>query len=168
MKYVFAVLISLFFILPGACLADVTYSYTADFSSITGIANSTISWSFDEPTFLTANTTVTSFSSSSLGAGFASCGTITDVIISNPTSSTPSAETDWSTPCDGGFVGAASFFHSPLTADGTYAGFTRAGVAENATLTISGVPAAAVPEPSAFLLMLGGVSLSLIKRSYRR
>ena len=110
----------------------------------------TTDWQFTVPDFLSApdTTFITSFDSAS--SSF--LGTILDVQIINPFSTSPGIQTDGTS----GSLGIGSGYPGPFDHAGTYS-------ITGSTLTISGSPSAPEPSPLA-LIGAGGVLLALVRR----
>lgn len=131
----------------------ILYSASVDYSGLEGLgAGSTLTYSFEVPSIISASTNVTTILNSALGAGFGNCGAVTSSQIS-PTSLTGISggglpgpfvsytSADWATPCGPGNIydGAGQFYRVPLTSLGVYTAYNRplcGGVAIG-TLTIA-------------------------------
>ena len=128
-----------------AASGSVIYSYHAT-------AFGTTDWQFTVPDFLSApgTTFITSFDSASSSL----VGTILDVQIINPFSTSPGIQTEGTS----GGTGIGAGYPGPFDHDGTYS-------ISGAALTISGAPSAPEPSPLA-LTGVGGVLLALVRRRH--
>ena len=81
--------VGLWLFLPNLVRADEVYTLSVDYSSVLGIANSTVQWQFEVPSILTTPTTITSFLSASLGSGLSGCGGVSDAQIPLPSQFNP-------------------------------------------------------------------------------
>jgi hypothetical protein len=115
-------------IFPSVSKADaVLYTLSVDYNGIgTQGPGSTVNWSFQAPSLLTSGTTdITTLLSSSIGAGFGSCGAVTGVSFSPTTpggralaSYAGNAVVSWSLGCGTGnsiFGTAQGFAQQPVS-----------------------------------------------------
>jgi len=119
----------------------VLYTVSADYSGLEGLgAQSTVNWSFEVPSIISAFTNVTTILNSALGPGFGNCGAVTNSDVSPnslsgvsgpglPGSFAGYTTAEWATLCGPGniFGGAAQFYYQPLTQFGTYAAYDHLG-----------------------------------------
>jgi hypothetical protein len=163
--------VGLWLLLPNLVRADEVYTLSVDYSSVLGIANSTVQWQFDVPSILTTPTTITSFLSASLGSGLSGCGGVSDAQIPLPSQFNPPYTdlviTDFTSFCGSGndIGGAGTQFIQSITSEGVFDGYSHNGNLLVGTLTI-----APVPEPSAMFLLstglLGLVGFALLKSRF--
>lgn len=141
------------------------YSLFTDYSGIGVLpSGSTVSWQFVVPSILTAPTTITTFTSASLGPGFSSCGSVLDaqlpLVARSPYTSL--VITDFTGSCYGGITAAGANFYGGLSSVGLDNAFARSTGTKIGTLTIS-----SVPEPTT-LSLLGSALLGAVATRLRR
>ena len=146
--------------------ADYIYTLSTDYSGINGLpAGSTVSWQFEVPSLLTATTTITSFSSASLGPGLSGCGGVLDAklpILPAPTPYSGAVITQFETSCNG-INGVGTFTFGDLNP-----GFVHTARAFSGQI-VGTLAIFSTPEPSSMLLLAGGLTglLGLRRRIVR-
>jgi len=148
---------------PVAHADSFLYTLSTDYSAITGLAGSTVSWQFEVPSLLTTTTTITSFMSASLGPGFSNCSVLDAKLPILPAPMPFSGEviTDFIGPCNG------------INSIATYTnGDLNPGVhtARDVSTQIVGTLAiTSAPEPSSLMLFGSGVLglVGVIRRKLR-
>jgi hypothetical protein len=139
---------------PAVSYANaVLYTVSVDYSGLEGLpAGSTLNWSLEVPSVISASTDITTILSSALGPGFGICGAVTSSQIS-PTSLTGvsggglpgpfvgDTVASWATPCGPGnmYSGAAQFYKVPFNSLGFYTAYNSPAGGADAigTLTIA-------------------------------
>jgi hypothetical protein len=147
-----ALVASLWLFYPAASKAAILYTLSVDYSGINGEpAGSTLNWTFEVPSILTTQTTVTSFLSTTIGSGFSSfggsCGSVLSASILAPPNLAPpnsapwvsSSSTLWSGLCGVGnqFSGAAQQFLLAPDSLGVFDAYGHNGGSFLGTLTIA-------------------------------
>lgn len=135
-----------------AARADILYEVPTVF----GAVDTPYEYTFTEPTFLSATTTIPGADLTIVTPPLAGC-TVSSVTITDPDSSIPNISEGYSGTCNNVLTTSADV-PGPFDQDGVYSN----GAQDPTILTITGTPAAAVPEPGSVVLLLSLIAMVVV------